>query len=101
MHISPSEFGMMRPADFAVALRVYNEGEDERAKWQADLVRGLAWKVIVPWLKTKPKSLHSFWPMPWDTEEAAVQMTREERVASINKFLSEIQCDVEEEKPES
>ena len=101
MHIQPSEFGLMRPADFSVALRVYNENENERLKCQGNLIRGLAWKIIVPWLKTKPKSLQSFWQMPWDNKPTAAEMTQEERVASINSFLKMINRDDGKEKPES
>lgn len=90
----------MRPADFSIAMQVYNENEDARVRLQADLARGVAWKVIVPWLKQKPKSLHSFWPLPWDEEARDGKMTPEERAASISSFLKKLNRDGKEE-PES
>ena len=101
MHIAPSDFGRMRPADFSVALNVYNESATAKSEWDAELVRALAWRIIVPWLKTKPKDLHSFWPLPWDVKSGRMpQMTQEERLASINNFLKKIRDGIEE-KPES
>lgn len=94
MRISPIEWGIIRPADFFLAMRAHFEDRRAQDEYLFGLVRAAAAKIVLPFIsaKSRPASLDKFWPSPFREEEgtAAPQMTAEERARSIQRLLEKL-----------
>ena len=102
MHITPSEWGIYRPADFFLAMRTFYEDRRQNDEYLFGLFRAASAKIVLPFVsaKSRPDTLEKFWPSPFKKEEpAATKMTAEERAASIRSLLEKVKFeeDVEEE----
>ena len=102
MHITPSEWGIYRPADFFVAMRAFFEDRHAQDEYLFVLIRAASAKIILPFIsaKSRPDTLEKFWSNPFrKVAESGQKMTAEERAASIRSLLEKVKLeeDVEEE----
>ena len=94
---TPERFGLMLVGDFLDAMAGYNEGESERIKSTAELVR-MSTVILINIQLEKGTRLtpHELWPFSWDKPETGGKMeeiTEEEvkrREAEMEKRLNEI-----------
>jgi hypothetical protein len=69
LRYTPDRFGLMRVADFLDAMAGYNEGENDRVKNIAELIRQSTTLIVnVHPLENGPVSAPDLWPFPWDPE---------------------------------
>ena len=102
MHITPSEWGIYRPADFFLAMRSFYEDQRTHDEYLFGLIRAASAKIILPFVSanSRPDSLEKYWPSPFKKAEAATRrMTEKERAESIRALLEKVKIkeDVEEE----
>lgn len=102
MHITPSEWGVYRPADFFVAMRAFFEDRHAQDEYLFVLIRAASAKIILPFISanSRPDTLEKYWPSPFKKAEAATRrMTEKERTESIRALLEKVKIkeDVEEE----
>ena len=70
MGLSLKDFGEMQPRDYWAAVAAYVEAEDCRLIYISELFRGVAYKVVTPFLKSRNVKVDSFWPFPWDRKRS-------------------------------
>lgn len=64
-----------------------------------EAARGMAARIVAPFIKGGIRDIHRFWPMPYDERPAAdVEMTEEERKKQIDdlKLLADKYLDGKE-----
>jgi hypothetical protein len=93
---TPERFGLMLVGDFLDAMTGYNEGENERVKSLAELIR-ISTTLLV---NTQPieggsRTPHELWPLPWDkVSEKIFEIISEEEVkrreGEMEKILNKI-----------
>lgn len=97
MHITPSEWGLYRPADFFLAMRTFYEDRRQNDEYLFGLIRAASAKIILPFIsaKSRPDTLDKFWPNPFEkaAETAIPKMTAEERAASIRALLEKVKLE--------
>ena len=97
MHITPSEWGLYRPADFFLAMRAFYDDRRQKDEYLFGLIRAASAKIILPFVsaKSRPDTLDKFWPSPFaKIEETAIpKMTAEERAASIRSLLEKVKLE--------
>ena len=96
LYYTPGRFGEMLVGDFLDAMAGYNEGESERVKASAELIRMSTAILVNLQLERKDKvSAHDLWPFPWDKDPAhrTEMITPEEkakREAEMERILNKI-----------
>lgn len=100
LHYTPERFGLMLLGDFLDAMAGYNEGEHERFKGVAELIRASTTLLINIQLEQGSKlTPHELWSFPWDVPEQGgktEELTEEEvkrRESEMAKKLNEIMPD--------
>ena len=104
MHITPSDWGLYRPADFFMAMRAFFEDRRQSDEYLFGLIRAASAKIVLPFIsaKSRPDSLDKFWPNPFRKEEQATQrFTAEERAASIRSLLEKVKLEDDGQEEES
>lgn len=98
MHISPLEWGLVRPADFFCAFERYNAHEREREQFMFGLIRMSTAKIVYPFLKESSRhaDLDKFWMNPFAEAPEVKPMTEEERQKSIAQFINKVRKDGKE-----
>lgn len=75
------KLGRMRVGDLLDAIIGYNEGESERVKAVAELVRTSTWLLWNTQVKTEDKAMapENLWRFGWDKKEASLKIPEEEK----------------------
>ena len=96
LRYTPERFGRMIVADFFDAMAGYNEGENDRFKSMAELVR-MSTAILVNIQLSQGDKLtpHEIWGLPWDKNEGgSVEVLAEEEVkrreVEMDKMLNQI-----------
>lgn len=97
LYYNPVRFGLMLVGDFLDALTGYIEGESDRIKNNAELIRtstAILWNIQVG--KENKLTPEELWPFPWDkaTDGGKEEVLSEEEVkrreAEMEKILNNI-----------
>ena len=88
MRMTPDEFGLMIPADFYLAWEYYLRERNRRDELMMELARGVAARILGPFVKGGIRDVRKFWQMPFDNsgDEAPEQLSEEELKASIDNI---------------
>jgi uncharacterized protein (UPF0276 family) len=93
---TPERFGLMLVGDFLDAVTGYREGENEKLKDTAELIRSSTTILLNIHLAKEDKvTAHELWPFPWDKEadikiEVISQQEKERREAKMKEILNKI-----------
>lgn len=97
---TPNRFGLMLVGDFLDAMAGYKEGENERVKSIAELIRiSTTFLLNIQLEKNNRLTPNELWPFPWDKPVKGgkvEELTEEEvkrREAEMTKKLNEIMPD--------
>jgi hypothetical protein len=99
LRYSPARFGKMMVGDFLDAMIGYNEGESERIKALAELIRmSTAIQVNIQLERRDKVTAHDLWPFPWDKEpshkiEIITEEEKKKREDAMLKVLNKIMPD--------
>lgn len=83
---SPERFGRMRVGDFLDAMTGYTEGENERIRAVAEIVRtstALLWNIQVD-AKSK-LGADELWPFPWEKKEEPGEQIPDEKIKDFDE----------------
>lgn len=86
--MTPEQFGLMIPADFYLAWEYYLRERNRRDELVMEVARGVAARILGPFVKGGIRDVRKFWPMPFDKagDEAPQLPTEEELEASIDNI---------------
>ena len=90
----PDRFGLMIVGDFLDAMAGYTEGENDRVKSIAELIRQSTTFIVNSHpLENGPVTAHDLWPFPWDPEvttnkEVISEEEAQRRQEAQNAFLN-------------
>lgn len=82
----------MRPGDFWLAVNSWQKERERRDRLVCELARGLAARVVNPFLQKPIDDVAKFWQMGYDAEEKkeenpTLKMTDEEKQDSIKRLV--------------
>lgn len=89
----------MTVGEFWEAWKAHQDEKLADRRHLGELARGMAARILNPFVKGAIKDVRKFWPMPWDEEEKAaddaemrriIEMSPEERQLEAQKFLQRI-----------
>lgn len=94
---TPDRFGLMLVGDFLDAMAGYNEGENERIKSTAELIR-TATTILrnTQPMEGGPVTAQQLWCFPWDKEQEEPvvkpmsEQERQEREDEVNKIFDKL-----------
>jgi hypothetical protein len=78
----------MRPGDFWIAVDAWQKERERRDRLMCELARGLAARVVNPFLQKPIDDVTKFWQMGYDAEKnPTLKMTEEEKQESIKRLV--------------
>lgn len=66
--MTPEQFGLMLPWEFWLAWEYYLKERNRSDELMATLARGIAARILHPFVKGGIRNIKKFWPMPFDDE---------------------------------
>lgn len=68
LRMTPEQFGLMLPWEFWLAWEYYLKERDRSEELMGTLARGIAARILHPFVKGGIRNIKNFWPMPFDDE---------------------------------
>ena len=98
LHLSPAEFGLMRPGVFWEAIVAWQADKEADRRHVAEVIRGVGVRLFNIQLKPKDqiKDVRKFLPLPWDEAdedpevERLAHLTKVERDEEARAFMEKI-----------
>ncbi len=86
--MTPEQFGLMIPADFYLAWEYYLRERNRKDELMMEVARGVAARILGPFVKGGIHDVRKFWPMPFDKagDEAPVLLSGDELQASLDNI---------------
>ena len=99
LHLSPAEFGLMRPGVFWEAIVAWQADKEADRRHVAEVIRGVGVRLFNIQLEPEDqiKDVRQFLPLPWDDDEPSNEeaerlaaLSKEEQAAEAKAFLERI-----------